>query len=189
MVLINQHYCMHESNFSWILIMNKKILRTSILLTLAITWMLAFSLPILADKSSSNGNQGNSSKHYKKKSKQKGNGDSYSYEKNSDVSNLYFNEQQRNVISKIIVKSIIPTTVLLVSLRRTTVACLQVRQKNGEKAIPYPKMLSTTIFPPKSIQLGRPPEGHRYIRVASDILLIAVGTGMIVDAIQDLNNM
>ena len=39
------------------------------------------------------------------------------------------------------------------------------------------------------IQLGRPPEGHRYIRVASDILLIALGTGMIVDAIQDLNNM
>ena len=52
------HYPLHESNFSWILIMNKKILRTSILLTLAITWMLAFSLPILADKSSSNGNRG-----------------------------------------------------------------------------------------------------------------------------------
>ncbi len=38
-------------------------------------------------------------------------------------------------------------------------------------------------------QLGRPPAGHRYVRVAHDILLIAVGTGMVVDAVYDLNNM
>jgi Ni/Co efflux regulator RcnB len=31
-----------------------------------------------------------------------------------------------------------------------------------------------------------PPSGYRYVRVASDILLIAAGTGMVVDAIQDL---
>ena len=37
------------------------------------------------------------------------------------------------------------------------------------------------------VQLDPPPSGHRYVRVASDILLIAVGTGMVVDAIQDLN--
>jgi Ni/Co efflux regulator RcnB len=37
--------------------------------------------------------------------------------------------------------------------------------------------------------LGRPPAGHRYVRVAQDILLIAVGTGMVVDAVYDLNNM
>lgn len=35
-------------------------------------------------------------------------------------------------------------------------------------------------------RLGPPPAGHRYVRVASDILLIAVGTGMVVDAIEDL---
>lgn len=39
------------------------------------------------------------------------------------------------------------------------------------------------------VQLGNPPAGHRYVRVASDILMIAVGTGLIVDAIQDLNSM
>ena len=37
------------------------------------------------------------------------------------------------------------------------------------------------------VKLGPPPSGHRYVRVASDILMIAVGTGMVVDAIQDLN--
>ena len=34
--------------------------------------------------------------------------------------------------------------------------------------------------------LGPPPPRHRYVRVASDILLIALGTGMVLDAIQDL---
>lgn len=36
------------------------------------------------------------------------------------------------------------------------------------------------------VQLGLPPAGHKYVRVASDILLIAVGTAMVVDAIDDL---
>jgi Ni/Co efflux regulator RcnB len=36
------------------------------------------------------------------------------------------------------------------------------------------------------IQIGPPPSGHRYVRVAGDILLLAIGTGMVVDAISDL---
>jgi len=39
------------------------------------------------------------------------------------------------------------------------------------------------------VQFGQPPAGHRYVRVASDILLIALGTGMVIDAIQDLGRM
>lgn len=39
------------------------------------------------------------------------------------------------------------------------------------------------------IQLGIPPAGYKYVRVAGDILLIAVGTSMIVDAIQDLDRL
>ena len=36
------------------------------------------------------------------------------------------------------------------------------------------------------VRLGPPPSGQRYVRVASDILLIAIGTGMVLDALQDL---
>jgi Ni/Co efflux regulator RcnB len=36
------------------------------------------------------------------------------------------------------------------------------------------------------VKIGIPPAGYRYARVANDILLIAVGTGMVIDAIQDL---
>jgi len=43
-----------------------------------------------------------------------------------------------------------------------------------------------SIDPAIKIKLGLPPEGHKFVRVASDILLIAVGTGMVVDAIQDI---
>lgn len=36
------------------------------------------------------------------------------------------------------------------------------------------------------VRLPVPPAGHRYVRVASDILLIAIGTSMVVDAIEDI---
>ncbi len=34
--------------------------------------------------------------------------------------------------------------------------------------------------------MGPPPLGYRYVRVAGDILLIATGTSMVMDAIMDL---
>ena len=40
-----------------------------------------------------------------------------------------------------------------------------------------------------SIRLGVPPAGHKYVRVATDILLIAIGTGIVVDAIEDLGRL
>lgn len=45
-----------------------------------------------------------------------------------------------------------------------------------------------TIPQPVVVSLGVPPAGHRYVRVASDILLIAIGTGIVVDAIHDLQH-
>jgi len=43
-----------------------------------------------------------------------------------------------------------------------------------------------TVEPDILIRLGTPPAGHKFVRVAADILLIAVGTGLVVDAIDDL---
>lgn len=36
------------------------------------------------------------------------------------------------------------------------------------------------------LRLPAPPAGHKYVRVASDILLITIGTAMVVDAIEDI---
>ena len=42
------------------------------------------------------------------------------------------------------------------------------------------------VPPALIVQLGTPPRGYRYVRVASDILLIAIGTAIVVDALEDL---
>ncbi|MNK04375.1 hypothetical protein D3C87_222370 [compost metagenome] len=38
-------------------------------------------------------------------------------------------------------------------------------------------------------RLGQPPSGYKYVRVASDILLITIGTSMVIDAIEDLGGL
>jgi Ni/Co efflux regulator RcnB len=42
------------------------------------------------------------------------------------------------------------------------------------------------VEPVVLMRLGPPPSGHRFVRVAGDILLIAIGTGLVIDAIEDL---
>lgn len=55
---------------------------------------------------------------------------------------------------------------------------------------PLPQGVVTYDLPPQVVvSLGVPPSGHRYVRVAGDILLIAIGTGLVVDAIQDLGGL
>jgi len=52
---------------------------------------------------------------------------------------------------------------------------------------PLPRDVTVYDLPPELVvKIGLPPSGHKYVRVASDILLIAVGTSMVVDAIDDL---
>lgn len=36
------------------------------------------------------------------------------------------------------------------------------------------------------VKIGLPPKGYKYVRVANDVLLIAIGSMMVIDAIQDL---
>lgn len=55
---------------------------------------------------------------------------------------------------------------------------------------PLPRSVVFYAVPPVLVtRIGPPPAGYRYVRVASDILLIAVGTGMVVDAIEDIGNL
>ena len=55
---------------------------------------------------------------------------------------------------------------------------------------PLPRDVVWYPVPPAVVvQLGTPPAGYKYVRVATDILLIAIGTGMVVDAVTDLGKM
>jgi Ni/Co efflux regulator RcnB len=49
-----------------------------------------------------------------------------------------------------------------------------------------PDVVYYPVEPAVQVRIGLPPPGHEFIRVASDILLIAVGTGMVIDAIEDI---
>lgn len=55
---------------------------------------------------------------------------------------------------------------------------------------PLPSNVIYYDLPPAvAVQIGLPLPGYRYVRVANDILLMAIGTGMIVDAITDLGGL
>ena len=52
---------------------------------------------------------------------------------------------------------------------------------------PLPRDVVYHELPPQLVvKIGVPPSGYKYVRVAGDILMIAVGTALVVDAIQDL---
>ena len=61
----------------------------------------------------------------------------------------------------------------------------QVKKWQVGRALPR-EVIYYEVPQPLVIQIGPPPSGYRYVRVATDILMIAIGTGMVVDAIQDL---
>jgi len=42
------------------------------------------------------------------------------------------------------------------------------------------------VVTPQSYYLAPPPRNHRYVRVGNDILLMAIGTGLIVNAVYDI---
>ena len=52
---------------------------------------------------------------------------------------------------------------------------------------PLPRDVVFYDLPPAVVlNIGPPPPGYRFVRVASDILMITIGTGMVIDAINDL---
>jgi Ni/Co efflux regulator RcnB len=59
--------------------------------------------------------------------------------------------------------------------------------KKWQMGRPLPRdVIYYEVPQPLVMQIGIPPSGYKYVRVASDILMIAVGSGLVVDAIQDL---
>ena len=63
------------------------------------------------------------------------------------------------------------------------------QERRWRMGYPLPRDVIYYDLPPSVvIQLGPPPPRHRYVRVAADILLIAIGTGMVVDAIEDIGD-
>lgn len=59
--------------------------------------------------------------------------------------------------------------------------------KKWQVGQPLPPDLRHGSLPPELLRrLPPPPPRHRYVQIAGDILMIAVGTGMVVDAVEDI---
>lgn len=73
-------------------------------------------------------------------------------------------------------------------LAKKGTGCLPPGQaKKWEKGESLPANLVYFELPRSVVlALGVPPQGYKYVRVASDILLIAIGSNMVMDAIEDL---
>jgi len=135
------------------------------------------SLPVMADKHSGHGNEG---KH-KQKSHHENRREEYRRE------DRYFSDQHRQIIGNYYREEFngghCPP-----GLRKKHNGCVPPGQaKHWAVGRPLPRDVVYYDLPPAVIsQIGYPPAGYRYVRVASDILMIAVGTGMVVDALSDL---
>ena len=73
-------------------------------------------------------------------------------------------------------------------LRKKNNGCMPPGQaKKWQVGRPLPRDVVYYEVPqPLVMQIGPPPAGHRYVRVGGDILMLATGTRMVVDAIQNL---
>lgn len=157
--------------------------------TLIVVLLVAFSFPgqSLGDNDKG-GKHPKKEKHYSDKGKKK---EYKEYNSGSGVTvNVYFNDQHRNIIRNYY-RNEYSSGHCPPGLAKKNNGCMPPGQaKKWRVGHPVPQDVVIYDLPVTILrQLGPPPSGHRYVRVASDILMIAVGTGLIVDAIQDLNSM
>ena len=70
--------------------------------------------------------------------------------------------------------------------------CLPPGQAKKLWTVGYPLPAGVVYYPLPGVllaQLTPPPAGYQYVRVANDILMMAIGTSLIVNAIADLGSM
>ena len=121
------------------------------------------------------------------KGRERGHDDESSHERRDDR-HVYFGDQQRIVIHDYYAQQF-HSGRCPPGLAKKHNGCMPPGQaKKWRVGRPLPHDVVYYDLPPAIVvQLGAPLPRHRYVHVATDILLIAVGTGMVVDAIEDLD--
>ncbi|MFC1857410.1 hypothetical protein ACFL9U_05195 [Thermodesulfobacteriota bacterium] len=173
-------------------IMKRFIFQMSLALALVFFGILATS-PALAEKPSGVGvKKAEKYKHKEKGEKHKGKespdqGVSYDKSGHGAKGSEHFSEQKQIFIHEYYAeqfrKGRCPP-----GLAKKGNGCMPPGQaKKWRNGRPLPKEVIFYDLPPSVlVQLGPAPSRHRFVRVAQDILLIAVGTGIVVDAIEDI---
>lgn len=166
----------------------KKILTLPLIAALFFSALSANSA--LAEKPDWAG-QGKNGKHEQKEKKEKKEKEEkYEGQKTAVQVSAYFNDSQRSAI-RIYYGQQYRAGRCPPGLAKKNNGCMPPGQAK-KWALGYPLPGDVVWYPvPRSVvvQLGTPPAGYKYVRVASDILLIALGTSLIVDAVQDLGRL
>jgi len=163
----------------------------------AIVFMLTgvlVSSPVLAEKPPwAGGGKGEKNKPkeaYEKYDKKGGadRGESYGSKKHDEKGHIYFSEQNRASIHDYYAgqyrKGRCPP-----GLAKKHNGCMPPGQdRKWVIGQPLPPGVIFYDLPPNVLTiLGPPPSRHRFVRVAQDILLIAMRTGMVIDAVDNLD--
>lgn len=150
--------------------------------------MLSISAPVAAEKGGGNSNADQHS-HSKGKKKDKSK-NSPRYRDGNNHINHNFDDRQRAVVHAYFGPRF-QSGLCPPGLAKKYNGCVAPGQaKKWRMGYPLPSGVTFYDLPPHLIgRLGEPGPGYRYVRVAADILLIAVATGMVIDAIEDLNSM
>lgn len=109
-------------------------------------------------------------------------------EQRGGQSSTRFGDQHRRIIAEYYGGQMQPGRKCPPGLAKKNNGCMppgQARKWSVGQSLPR-DVVYYPVPPAMVVQLGVPPSGQRYVRVASDILLIAIGTRMVVDGIQNL---
>lgn len=173
--------------------MRRKIFRSGCFCGCLVMLLLALAQPVAAEKPAWSGEGGKGAKKEKIKGNKGGSSGSspeYSHNSNRVEVNVYFTDRHRSVVREYYHEQY-RSGHCPPGLAKKNNGCLPPGQaKKWRVGYPLPRDIVVYDLPVSIVrQLGYPPAGHKYVRVASDILMIAVGTGLIVDAIEDLSSM
>lgn len=170
--------------------MNKQLNR---ILVLGIAATLALAGPVVAEKSPSSGggNKGGKHEQQEKHGGKKGHDDGASHDHHGDDAKVYvyFGDRHREVVRGYYQEQY-RSGHCPPGLAKKRNGCIPPgHAKRWVIGRPLPPDIIFYELPEVVIvQLGPPPPGHRYVRVESDILLLAIGTSMVVDALQNLTD-
>ncbi|MGZ8915589.1 MAG: hypothetical protein ACXW1Z_21105 [Methylobacter sp.] len=156
-------------------------LKISRVLALAIAGFMT-AMPALADKDSRGGN-----KHEKHEQKEKHGGHD-KHDRDNDHRNVSrrFDDRQRTIINNYYTQEF-RSGHCPPGLAKKHNGCVPPGQRRWAIGRRLPPDVIFYDLPPAVIgQLGVPLQDYRYVRVANDILMISIGTGLVIDAIQDL---
>jgi Ni/Co efflux regulator RcnB len=167
-----------------------KQLKMRTLMALAVTIALGFgAAPVSAGKPSwAGGGKEKHGKSYQQEGKGNKAGKTYARSKGGK-SGIHFGNYDRNTVRDYYDNAFRKGKGCPPGLAKKRNGCMPPGQakKRWTYGQPLPRDVVFHDLPRQLIaELPAPPGGYRYVRVVTDILLIAIGTAVVIDAIQDL---